>query len=80
MNLKLYSSYGCPRCTHLKKILNELDIDYEELDIDKNNDYRKELNQKMGNADRVPVLEMGEKIVHIGYGSKRDIKEKIDKK
>ncbi len=78
MNIKLYSSYGCPRCTRMKKILDKLNVEYEELDIDKNPKYREELDEKMGNADRIPVLEKDEKIIHIGPSNEEEIAEKIN--
>lgn len=77
-DIKLYSSYGCPRCSHMKKILDKLDVEYEELDIDKNPRYREELNEKMGNADRIPVLEKDGEIVHIGRVKEGEIAEKLN--
>lgn len=79
MNIKLYSSYGCPRCSHMKKVLSELDVEYEELGIDRDPKYRKELDEKMGDSDRIPVLEKDGEIIHIGYGSQSKIKKKLGK-
>lgn len=78
MNLRLYSSYGCPRCSHMKKILDSLDVDYEELDIDKNPEYRDELEEKIDNSNRIPVLEKEGEVIHIGSCSKEEISEKLD--
>lgn len=78
MDLKLYSSYGCPKCTYMKKTLEELDVDYEELDIDKEPKYREELNKRMGNADKIPILEKDGEIIHTGSGSKNEIKKKLE--
>ncbi|KXB06237.1 hypothetical protein AKJ52_02410 [candidate division MSBL1 archaeon SCGC-AAA382C18] len=78
MDLKLYASYGCPRCTYMKKILDELDVEYEELDIGKEPKYREELNERMGNADKIPVLEKDGEIIHVGSGPKSEIEEKLD--
>ncbi|KXA98744.1 hypothetical protein AKJ39_00945 [candidate division MSBL1 archaeon SCGC-AAA259J03] len=62
----------------MRRILDELNVNYEELDIDKEPKYREELDEKMGNADRVPVLEKNGEVIHIGYGSKEDIEKKLD--
>ena len=78
MSLRLYSSYGCPRCSLMKKILEKLDVDYEELDIDENSEYRDELEEKIDNSDRIPVLEKDGEIVHIGSCGKEEIAEKLD--
>ncbi|MFB6215965.1 MAG: glutaredoxin family protein [Candidatus Aenigmatarchaeota archaeon] len=78
MNLKLYSSYGCPRSSRMKEVLDELGVEYEELDIDRESEYREELNDKMGNADRIPVLEKEGEIVHVGsVGSKEKVSEEL---
>lgn len=77
VQLKFYSSYGCPRCKHMKRILEKLDVEYKELDIDKNPEYRKELNKKMENADRIPVLEKEGNIIHIGRGREEEIVRKL---
>ncbi len=62
----------------MKKILKELGIEYEELDIDKTPKYREELNEKMGNADRIPVLEKDGEIIHIGTAKEKEIAEKLN--
>ncbi|KXB04373.1 hypothetical protein AKJ50_02465 [candidate division MSBL1 archaeon SCGC-AAA382A13] len=61
----------------MKKILEKLDVDYEEFDIDKEPKYRKKLNEKMGNANKIPVLEMDGEIIHIGSGNKEEIANKL---
>lgn len=62
----------------MKKILEKLDVSFEELDIDKNPEYRKELEEKIENSDRIPVLEKDGEIIHIGSGSKEEIAEKLE--
>ena len=62
----------------MKSVLNELEVEYEELDIDKEPKYREELNEKIGNADRIPVLEKNGEVIHIGFGKKEEIAEKLD--
>lgn len=61
----------------MEKILEDLDVEYQKLDIDKEPKYRDELDEKMGNANRIPVLEAEGEIIHIGGGRKEEIVEKL---
>ncbi len=78
MSLKLYSSYGCPRCSYIKKVLDKIGVEYEELDIDKEPKYREQLGEKIENPNRIPVLEKDGEIIHIGTATEEELREKLE--
>ncbi len=61
----------------MKKILEKLDVEYDELDIDKNPEYRSELEEKIEDSNRIPVLEKDGEIIHVGACKKEEIAEKL---
>ena len=70
--VKIYTAPGCPFCMVAKDYLKERGIDFEEIDVSKNEKAVQELIEKTGHLG-VPILEIDGEIV-IGFD-----KEKIDK-
>jgi|TARA_R110000751_G_scaffold141834_4_gene245313 glutaredoxin len=54
-NLVLYSIAGCPACEEFKTKLGKLDITYESIDMENNDDMWTKLNQ-MGGSEYVPQI------------------------
>jgi len=69
--VKIYTTPACPFCYLAKEYLKERGVDFEEIDVSKNEAAAKEMVEKSGQMG-VPVIEIGGKIV-IGFD-----KEKID--
>lgn len=53
--LTLYSLEGCPACQEFKSKLNKLDIMYENVDMDGNDEMWKKL-EEMGGSEFVPQI------------------------
>lgn len=61
--VRLYTTPTCPYCYTLKEFLKEHNIDFEEIDVSKNEMAREEMIKKTG-AMAVPVVEIeGEMVV-----------------
>ena len=69
--VKIYTTPACPFCVMAKEYLKEKGIEFEEIDVSKNEMAAKEMVEKSGQMG-VPVIEIDGKIV-IGFD-----KEKID--
>ncbi len=70
--VKVYSSPGCPFCQLAKEFLKEKNIEFEEIDVSKDEKAVKELVEKTGQMG-VPVIEIDGEII-IGFD-----KEKLEK-
>jgi glutaredoxin-like YruB-family protein len=70
--VKVYSTPTCPYCFTLKEFLKEKEIDFEDIDVSKNEAILQEMVQKSGQM-AVPVVEIDGQIV-VGFD-----KEKISK-
>jgi glutaredoxin-like YruB-family protein len=69
--VKIYTTPACPFCVMAKEYLKEKGIEFEEIDVSKNEKAAKEMVEKSGQMG-VPVIEIDGQIV-IGFD-----KEKID--
>ena len=69
--VKIYTTPACPFCVMAKEYLKEKGIEFEEIDVSKNEMAAKEMVEKSGQMG-VPVIEIDGQIV-IGFD-----KEKID--
>ena len=69
--VKIYTAPGCPFCVLAKEYLKEKGVEFEEIDVSKDERRIKEVIEKTGQLG-VPVLEIDSEIV-IGFD-----KEKID--
>ncbi len=75
--VRIYSTPTCTYCIVLKRYLDEKGVDYEEVDISKDEKAQKEMVEKTGQMG-VPVTEIGEELV-IGF-DKNKIEELLDDK
>ena len=69
--VKIYTTPVCPFCLMAKEYLTSRGIEFEEIDVSKNEKAAQEMIQKSGQMG-VPVIEIDGKIV-VGFD-----KEKID--
>ena len=67
--VKIYSLPTCPHCIDAKAFLKEKKIDFEDIDISKNQKAADEMVEKTGQRG-VPVLEIGEDII-IGFDKEK---------
>lgn len=72
MSVKVYTTPVCPYCSILKEFLKEHNIQFEEIDVSRDEKAAKEMIEKSGQMG-VPVLEIDGEIV-VGFD-----KEKISK-
>ncbi|OIO40119.1 NrdH-redoxin [Candidatus Pacearchaeota archaeon CG1_02_31_27] len=70
--VKIYTTPACPYCFTLKEFLKEKGIEFEEIDVSKDEKAREEMIKKSG-ALEVPIVEIDGQIV-VGFD-----KEKICK-
>lgn len=72
MIIKVYSTPSCPYCVTLKNYLKDHGVEFEDIDVSKN---EKELEEmiKLSNQMGVPVVKVDQQIV-VGFD-----KEKINK-
>jgi len=69
MKVKVYSTPQCPYCYALKKFLREHNVEFEDIDVSKDEAARKELVEKSGQMG-VPVAEIDGEIV-VGFDRER---------
>jgi glutaredoxin-like YruB-family protein len=67
--VKIYTAPGCPFCVLAKEYLKEKEIEFEEIDVSKDERGIKEVIEKTGQLG-VPVLEIDSEIV-IGFDKER---------
>jgi len=65
MKVKVYSTPACPWCTRVKEYLQELGVDYEEIDVSKDRAAAMEMVRQTGQMG-VPVTFVGDKFI-VGY-------------
>jgi len=70
--IKVFSAPGCPYCFTLKEFLKQHDIEFEDIDVSKDENALKEMIEKSGQMG-VPVVDIDGQIV-VGFD-----KEKISK-
>ena len=70
--IKIYSTPSCPYCFTLKEFLKQNNIEFEDIDVSKDEKALKEMVEKSGQMG-VPVVEIDGQIV-VGFD-----KEKISK-
>jgi len=75
MNVKFYSHPDCPWCKHLKKLLNDHGIAYQDFNIAVD---LRALRELMGKTDRieVPFMDIDGEFI-IGFKPKK-LKEKLN--
>jgi len=63
--VKLFTSPSCPYCLTLKEFLKEHGIEFEEIDVSKDEKAREEMIEKSGQMG-VPVVEINGEII-VGF-------------
>ncbi|HID72345.1 TPA: glutaredoxin family protein [Candidatus Micrarchaeota archaeon] len=61
----VYSSNFCPWCDKVKEFLKENNVEFEERNVQENQEYAKEMQEKTGQLG-VPVIDVDGKII-IGF-------------
>jgi len=59
----LYMTDWCGWCRKTRALLNEMEADFEEVDIEKSDEGRREYEEKSGGRGGVPLLDIGGTIV-----------------
>ena len=62
INIKIYSTSWCAPCAAAKRLLDDKNLTYEEIDIEKNNITREDLSSISG-GHTVPQIIIGEKYI-----------------
>lgn len=65
MNIKVYSTPGCPWCNVAKDFFKSYNLDFEDIDVSIDEKAAQEMIKKSGQMG-VPVIEIDDKIV-IGF-------------
>lgn len=65
MNIKVYSTPGCPWCNVAKDFFKSHNLDFKDIDVSINEKAAEEMIKKSGQMG-VPVIEIDDKIV-IGF-------------
>jgi glutaredoxin 3 len=63
-NIIIYTKSYCPYCVKAKRLLNDKNLDYVEIDIEKDDDSRQAMLKKSGGSKTVPQIFINNK--HIG--------------
>jgi glutaredoxin-like YruB-family protein len=77
MKVKIYTLPNCPFCRLAKQFFKENNIDFEEIDVSKDQEAAKKLIEKSGQLG-VPVIEIDGKII-VGFNPEA-IKEALNLK
>jgi len=67
--IKVFSTPSCPYCVTLKEFLKQNNIEFEDVDVSKNEAVLKEMVEKSGQMG-VPVLDIDGQIV-VGFDKKK---------
>ena len=70
--VKVYTTLGCPYCFTLKEFLKEKGVDFEEIDVSKDEKAKEEMIKKSGKLE-VPVIEIDGQIV-VGFDKGKIVK------
>tara|TARA_Y100000310_G_scaffold303601_1_gene342093 strand:+ start:1027 stop:1266 length:240 start_codon:yes stop_codon:yes gene_type:complete len=73
--VKVYSTPTCPFCVKAKEFLKEHNIDFENIDVSKNQEAAKEMVDKSGQMG-VPVIDIDGEII-VGFDVEK-IKKALD--
>ena len=67
--IKVYSTPVCPYCVTLKTFLKQHNIEFEDIDVSKDEEARNHMIEKSGQMG-VPVVEVDEEII-IGFDKEK---------
>jgi len=70
--VRLFNSPACPYCYTLKEFLKEKGIEFEEIDVSKDEKAKEEMIKKSGKME-VPVVEIDEQIIQ-GFDKEKIVK------
>jgi len=60
--VRLFLTPGCPYCFTLKEFLKEHNIEFEDIDVSKDEKAREEMIEKSGKME-VPIIEIDDQVV-----------------
>ncbi|MBT3817212.1 MAG: glutaredoxin 3 [Candidatus Magasanikbacteria bacterium] len=61
-NVKIYTTTYCPYCSKAKQLFSALDTSYEEINVEENEELRKEMAEKY-NWQTVPMILIGDEFI-----------------
>lgn len=70
--VRIFTSVGCPYCFTLKEFFKEKGIEFEDIDISRDEEAQRDLIQKSGQMV-VPVVEVDNQIV-VGFDKEKIVK------
>ena len=70
--VRVFSTISCPYCFTLKEFLKQHDIEFEDIDVSKDENALKEMIEKSGQMG-VPVIEIDGEIV-VGFDKEKIVK------
>jgi len=70
--VRVFSSVSCPYCFTLKEFLKENNIEFEEIDVSKDEKAKEEMIKKSGKME-VPVVEIDGQIIQ-GFDKEKIVK------
>jgi len=62
-SIKVYTTRVCPYCEHAKRLLKSLDLNYEEIGLDRDPELRAKLSEENGGWRTVPMIFVGEEFI-----------------
>ena len=70
--IRIFSTPSCPYCVTLKEFLKHHEINFEDIDVSKDEKTLEEMIQKSGQMG-VPVIEIGDQII-VGFDKPKIVK------
>lgn len=61
--VKIYTTTVCPYCNSAKNLFKNLNIEYEEINLDNNSELRAKLSQENNGWRTVPMVFIGDKFI-----------------
>ena len=72
LKVRIFTSVSCPYCYTLMEFLKEKSIEFEEVDVAKDEKAREEMIKKSGRLE-VPIIEIDSQIV-VGFDKEKIVK------
>ncbi|MEZ4741694.1 MAG: glutaredoxin domain-containing protein [Bdellovibrionota bacterium] len=63
MEIKVYTTDFCPYCVQAKRLLDQLGLGYEEINLNNNQQLRMQLSAENGGWRTVPMIFIGDEFV-----------------
>jgi glutaredoxin 3 len=61
--VRVYTTNVCPYCVAAKRLLKELGVDFEEINLENQHELRMKLSQENGGWRTVPMIFVGDRFI-----------------